>query len=197
MRLVLVPATLLWGAVLLFHAAAAAPATPSPSGGAQNLGDWSVHCVAGSLPPCEMFQRVQDNAGKRLLNIAIAYEPRQDRYVIQLITPLGVSFARGVRITSSALSVQTLPYQRCDGAGCYVTGAIERGALDSLGRSDPKAKVTIAPLDGRDTDLPLSLRGFSDARTAMENLARKNVAAAASAKPPAPAPGRQMPAATH
>lgn len=184
--------------VILLHSAqaapAAAPANPQPSNAAQSFGDWGVRCTANAAPPCEMFQLVQNRAGNRILSIAIAYEPRQDRYAIQLTTPLGVTLAKGVRLSASALTVQPLPYRRCDGTGCYVDGAIERGALDSLGRSDPKAKVTIA-LNGRDTDLPISLRGFSDARTAMENMAREKLTATdpAPAKPPGPVSAQPKP----
>jgi invasion protein IalB len=56
-----------------------------------------------------------------------------------------------------------------------VEGAIETGALDSLERGAPQAKVTIASLDGRDVALPFSLRGFADARSAMVRLARARV----------------------
>ena len=166
-------AALLWGAILL-PTAHAAPA-PAP---AQSFGDWGVRCVPGSAPPCEMFQIVQDKSGRRLLGIAIEYLPRQDSYAIQLTTPLGVSFAAGARIAASALTVRRLPFRHCDKDGCYIEGAIERGALDSLGKSQPKAKVTITMQGGRAVDLPLSLNGFADARPAMEKLAREEKQAA-------------------
>jgi invasion protein IalB len=155
--------------------AAAAPAQPPPE--PQTFQDWNVRCVAGSLPPCEMLQTVQDKAGKRLLRLSVVYLPRRDSYIIRLVTPLGISIARGVRITASSFSSQAIPFLRCDGAGCYVEGAIETGALDSLERGAPQAKVTIASLDGRDIALPFSLRGFADARGAMVRLARAQVTA--------------------
>jgi invasion protein IalB len=169
----------------LSQAAAAAPLPAQSPPDAQPFQDWNVRCVAGSLPPCEMLQTVQDKAGKRLLRLAIAYLPRRDRYTIRLVTPLGISLAKGVRITASSFSSQPIPFLRCDGAGCYVEGAIETGALDSLGRGAPQAKVTIAALNGRDIALPFSLRGFADARSAMESLARARVAVTPPAEPPA------------
>jgi invasion protein IalB len=68
-----------------------------------------------------------------------------------------------------------MPYLRCDSAGCYVQGAIQIGALDALGASRPEAKLSMASVDGRAVEMPLSLRGFSDARAAMESLAREKL----------------------
>lgn len=76
-----------------------------------------------------------------------------------------------------------MPYRRCDNAGCYVQGAIQSGALAALGASRPEAKLALASADGRSLELPLSLRGFSDARAAMESLAQEKLAPA---KPAAP-----------
>jgi len=169
---------------LLAHLPQAGAATPPPAPKApavtdtQTFQDWSVHCVAQALPPCEMLQVSQDKAGKLVTRFAIAYLPRQDRYALQLTVPLGVSLAKGVRITASDYAAQALPYVRCDNSGCYVEGAIEQGALDKLGHSAAQARLTIASVDGREINLPLSLRGFSDARSAMDRLAREKMAAA-------------------
>jgi invasion protein IalB len=149
----------------------------------KNFGDWTVHCVPGALPPCEMFQMTRNSANKRVTSIAIAFLPRQERYALQISTPLGVSFAKGVKIAASGFASQAMPYLRCDGAGCYVQGAIQGGALDALGASRPDARLSMASVDGRAVELPLSLRGFSDARAAMESLAREELAPA---KPVAP-----------
>jgi invasion protein IalB len=169
------PAAVLALLVHLPQAAAAAPLPAQSPPEPQTFQDWNVRCVAGSLPPCEMLQTVQDKAGKRLLRLGVAYLPRRDSYIIRLVTPLGISIAKGARITASSFSSQAIPFLRCDGAGCYVEGAIETGALDSLDRGAAQAKVTIASLDGRDIALPFSLRGFADARSAMVRLARARV----------------------
>ncbi len=132
-----------------------------------------------------MLQVAQNKDGKRVTSIVIAYLPRRDQYVLQLSTPLGVAFAKGVRISASGFNSQPLPYQRCDGNGCYVQGAIQSGALDALGRSTPQAKIIIAAVGGREIGLLLSLRGFTAARSAMESRAREKAAATppAAAKP--------------
>jgi invasion protein IalB len=148
----------------------------------QSFDDWGVRCFAGILPPCEMFQVTQNKAGKRLTSIAIAYLPRRGSYAIQLTVPLGISFAKGVRLTASSYASQAMPYLRCDRTGCYAQGAIEQGALDRLGRGEARAKLTVGSMAGRDIDIPFSLRGFSNAREAMEKLAREKFAALAPAK---------------
>ena len=149
----------------------------------KNFGDWTLHCVPGALPPCEMFQTTRNKANRRVTSIAIAFLPRQERYALQISTPLGVSFAKGVKIAASGFTSQAMPYLRCDSAGCYVQGAIQSGALDALGASRPEAKLSMVFVDGRSVELPLSLRGFSDARTAMESLAREKLAQAKPASP--------------
>lgn len=150
----------------------------------KTFGDWTVHCVPGALPPCEMFQITRNKRNRRVTGVAIAFLPRQGGYALQVSTPLGVSFVRGLKITASGFASQAMPYLRCDAAGCYVQGAIESGALDALGASRADAKLSMTSLDGRSADLPLSLRGFADARTAMETLARAKLAPAKPAAPP-------------
>jgi hypothetical protein len=49
--------------------------------------------------------------------------------------------------------------------------------LDALDQSDPRAKLVVGSLRGRDVEIPLSLRGFAEARTAMENLALEKTSA--------------------
>ncbi len=186
----------LFGLALLTGPVAAqtAPIPNAPAAGdSQTFEDWGVHCVSGAAPPCEMFQFARNQAGRNLMSIAIAFLPRQDSYAVQLILPLGVSFAKGAKISAGSWASGTLPYQRCDAAGCYVGGAIESGALDALAHGGPKGKVTIASAgDGKALDIPLSLNGFSAARAAMENLAReKTTAAPKPAAPAKPVPGRR------
>jgi len=174
----------LYGLVAVSSLAWAA-AAQTPDAGKQpavtdtrTFGDWGVRCFAGRLPPCEMFQASRNKAGARVMEFVIAYLPRRDSHALRLTLPLGVSFAKGVRISASGYRSQAMPYLRCDRAGCYVRGAIARGALDALGHSNPRAGLAAGSPDGRDVEMPLSLRGFIEARGAMEKLAREKSAAA-------------------
>jgi len=153
----------------------AAPAGPAPTD-VKRFGDWTVRCIPGARPPCEMIQ-VAAKDGRRVMNVAVAYLPRVDRHALQITMPLGLSLGQGVKITASKFTSQAMPFQRCDGTGCAVQGNIEKGALDSLAESEPDARLDAAAVNGKAVSLPLSLRGFADARAAMEELARQKVGA--------------------
>lgn len=147
----------------------------------KSFGDWSVRCFPGALPPCEMQQASQARGGRRLMSISIAFLPRRDRYALRISTPLGIAVAKGVKIAASGYAAQAVPFHNCDRGGCYARGMIEKGALDALGRSSPKANLAVTALDGRVVQLAFSLRGFAPALAAMEDLARHKVAAAVDA----------------
>lgn len=155
--------------------APAAPTGPAPTD-VKQYGDWTVRCIPGGRPPCEMIQIARNKQGRRVSSVALAYLPRVDRHALRIDMPLGVSLSQGVKITASKFAAQPMPFARCDGAGCVAQGNVETGALDSLAGSDPDAKLEAAAVNGQAVTLPLSLRGFADARAAMETLAKQKVA---------------------
>ena len=163
------------------------------------IGDWDVHCRSGAVPPCEMLQVAQSSAGKRVMGIAFAYLPKQNKYLMQITLPLGVSFAKGVKLVASAYTSPAMPYLRCDRAGCYVEGFVDSGAISGLSNSTPQAKMIVASYDDHVISLPLSLNGFSQALTAMSGLARDKMGASSPAPAatapttPAPAPAAATP----
>ncbi len=142
------------------------------------IGDWGVHCFTVASPsPCEMQQTAtQNKTRQRVLGVSIAYAPLNGRYVFQVAVPLGVSLAKGVKILATGYNGAAMAYRRCDPAGCYVEGLIDGKSIDALAAASGPAKVEIASADGRTLDLPLSLRGFADARKDMEDLARQKAA---------------------
>ena len=60
------------------------------------------------------------NSQQRVLGVSIAYVPGNDRHVVQIAVPLGVSIAKGAVIKTDCLYLATLPFRRCDRGGCYV-----------------------------------------------------------------------------
>jgi invasion protein IalB len=170
---------ILGGTIATFSLILSAPAQTAPAEkpaattDTQTFGDWGVRCFAGRLPPCEMFQTARSKTGAVEAEFIVVYLPRRDSHMLQLTLPLGVSFAKGVKLLASGYTSQAMPYLRCDNAGCHVQGAVARGALDALDQSDPRAKLVVGSLRGRDVEIPLSLRGFAAARAAMEKLARE------------------------
>jgi invasion protein IalB len=159
-------------------ASAAAPAAAAPATEAKVIGDWGVHCFTGtSVSPCEMQQTaMQNNTGRRVLGMSLAYAPQNGRYIFQIAVPLGVSIAKGVKIVGAGYTNGVMAYRRCDAAGCYVEGIMDTRAVDMLAAISGPAKVEIASADGHAIDLPFSLRGFTEARKNMEDLARAKAA---------------------
>jgi invasion protein IalB len=171
-------------ALLILGVLGAAPVcaqTRNPQAAPQTrlIGDWGVRCYpAASLTPCEMQEMAtQKKTGKRVMSTSIAFAPAQNRYILQLMVPLGVSLAKGARIVANGYSGAPMAFRRCDRAGCYVEGLIDVKTLDALGAVTGAGKVEIASPTGQSIDLPFSLRGFADARKAMTDLARKKAAA--------------------
>lgn len=195
MRIALVPAALAAGCFLSAAAVAqtAEPKAQTPAD-TQTFEDWTVRCVSNATPPCQMIQQAQNKAGKRVSALVIVYLPHQNSYALELVTPLGVSFAKGATLSAGNWVSKALPFRRCDAAGCFVQAPIESSALDALGRGPAQGKITLTvAATGKDLALPLSLKGFAAARSAMESQTRAKESAAA-AKPAAPAAPKQAPA---
>jgi invasion protein IalB len=157
-----------------------AQAQTPPAAAPKVTGDWGVHCFAAASPsPCEMQQTAtQNKTGNRVLGVSIAFVPHEGRYIFQIAVPLGVSIAKGVKIAAPGYAAPAMAYRRCDNGGCYVEGMFDGKSIDALAAASGPAKIEIASADGRTIDLPFSLRGFSDARKAMEDLAREKAAPA-------------------
>jgi invasion protein IalB len=142
---------------------------------AKMFGDWAVRCYASAnVSPCEMQELVtQNKTGERVMSTSIAYAPAQNRYVLQLTVPLGVSLAKGARIVAQGYNGAPMAFRRCDRGGCYVEGLIDTKTLDALAAASGPGKIEITSPDGRTIDLPFSLNGFVEARRTMTDLARE------------------------
>lgn len=182
------PRSILVVLMALLPVSAMAQVQPPKPSEDKHIGDWNVLCYPVSSPsPCEMVEvATQAKTGARVMRVSIAFAPSQNRYILQVALPLGVALPKGVRIVASAYNAPAMAYRRCDRGGCYVEGFVQSKALDALGASGPAAKIQVAAAGGNGIDLPFSLKGFADARKAMEDLARQNAASAAPAKPANP-----------
>jgi invasion protein IalB len=175
---------------------AAAPAAPAPQGRPEvkPFDDWVVRCFPIASPsPCDIYQELNDQrTQQRVLSFSIAYVPSLDRHGIQITVPLEVSIPRGLVIETDSFKSQPMKYRMCDRTGCFVQMPIENGAINSIAKSGPDAKVRIFADSGKSYELKFSLKGFSAAHDSMVEQARakaKNVPVQpATAAPAAPAP---------
>jgi len=165
-------------------AAAATPSdatSPAPAQTSEptieNFGDWHVRCFpVKSASPCEaIYLAVQKQTRQRVVGFTVVYAPSQDRYVMQIAVPLGVSISDGLVIATGSFTTEKLPLRRCDEGGCYVETAINTKMIDALkGASASEARIAVVWADGKKAQLPLSLKGFGDAVAEMVKQAREH-----------------------
>jgi len=191
---VLVGATLLSTAALAQAPAASTP-TPQASGSgavtdSKQVGDWTVRCFAVTSPsPCDMYQELQDqNSHQRVLSVSIAYVPSNDQHVMQIAVPLGVAIQKGVVIKTDSYASPSLPFRRCDQAGCYVEMLLGADQIAGFVKSGPQASVNIVADDNKSYALRFSLNGFAGAHDAMAALAKEKASGTAPGAPAASAP---------
>lgn len=181
------PSMLLATAALFALLTAPAPAqTANPTAGpnqrleaneTQHVGDWLVRCFPVKVPaPCDMIYILAvKKTDQMLLSLRFAYAPVQDKNLFQIGVPLGVSFAKGVVISSDSGVSSPLPFVRCDRTGCFVESAMDNASLDTLASAPGGAKVRFFAYTGQNFSLPFPLSGFVKARESMIELARSHV----------------------
>jgi invasion protein IalB len=151
------------------------------------VGDWTVRCFSvTSASPCDMYQESQEtNSHQRVLGFSLAYVPKDDKHVVDIAVPLGVSIAAGAIIKTDNYTSPRLGFHHCDQAGCYVEGVMPNDMVASIAKSGPEATVNIVADDGKAFAVKLSLNGFASAHDSMAALAKtkaKDVPAPAAAE---------------
>jgi invasion protein IalB len=179
------------GLISIAAAAAPAPGAPLAPSETKTFGDWTVRCYPISSPsPCDMYELLANKqTNQRVMSLSIAYMPAGDKHVIQIAVPLGIYIPKGLVIESDVYTSPTLPYRRCDRAGCYVERLFENRSVSALATATGVVKVKLVADGGKVFEIPFSLKGYSAAHGAMVDLARKKVAPATPPTAPAtPAP---------
>jgi len=151
----------------------------------KNVGDWLVRCFPVKSPtPCDMLYILAvKRTGQVMLSMRIAYAPADDKHIILIGVPLGVSFAKGLVVTTDNGATPALQFQRCDRQGCYVQSVLDSASMDTLARSTAaNTKVSFAAYTGRAITLPFPLNGFAEARQTLDQLAKGRATAVAEKK---------------
>ncbi|HVZ27897.1 MAG TPA: invasion associated locus B family protein [Rhizomicrobium sp.] len=138
------------------------------------IGDWTVRCFSvASVSPCDMYQESQEtNSHRRVLGFSLAYVPKDDKHVVDIAVPLGISIPAGLIIKTDGYTSPRLGYHHCDQAGCYIEGVMPNDMVASIAKSGPEATVNIQSDDGKAFNIKLSLNGFASAHDAMSALAK-------------------------
>jgi invasion protein IalB len=150
----------------------------------KEIGDWTVRCFPVKSPtPCHMLElRVAKKTGQRILGVLLAYAPSNNATLMQISVPLGVSLQNGLIINSDTWKSPPIKFRRCDQGGCYVESAIGDDVVGQLAKATT-AKMQIVSVDGKRFDLAFSLKGFTEARNAMVELAKQKAPKGAEAAP--------------
>lgn len=151
----------------------------------KHVGDWLIRCFpVKSITPCDMIYILEvKRTGQMMLSMRMAYAPSQDKELLMIGVPLGVSFARGLVVATDTGATSPMPYQHCDRTGCYVSSVMENNAIETIEHSAAdKTKVTFAAMNGKSFSLPFPLNGFAEARQTMMQLAKGHASAAAPEK---------------
>ena len=171
---------LLGGRALAQQAASDSAAQPPQANETQHVGDWLVRCFPVKVPaPCDMIYILAvKKTNQMLLSLRFAYAPAQDRNLFQMGVPLGVSFAKGLVISSDTGVSSPLPFVHCDRSGCFVESIMDNASMDTLANAPGGAKVRFFSYTGQKFALAFPLNGFVKARESMVQLARAHVQSA-------------------
>lgn len=153
------------------------PQQPLTANETQHVGDWLVRCFPVKAPaPCDMLYILAvKKTGQMLLSLRFAYAPAQDKNLFQIGVPLGVSFAKGLVISSDAGASSPLPFVHCDRTGCFVESTMDNASMDTLTSAPGGAKVRFVMFGGQSVAMPFPMNGFTQARQSMVGLAKSHV----------------------
>jgi len=150
----------------------------------KNFSGWDVRCFPVSTPaPCDVWEAIAFKKGGQLaVSVSAVYVPSQDRYLMQLIVPLGVDFSKGAKLVAGSFTSEMIPFHHCDRVGCYFGVGNANQVVDAI-RSQGSFKVRIAQFRGKSADLDVPTKGFSEANAMMVELAKQKAGKPASAAP--------------
>lgn len=157
----------------LAPAATAPPAAPAPSTTAAKKGppprqfqDWVVICPepgADGKAICQAAQKVTiKESGKQLMQVVVGFPAGDDKAIAVFFLPLGMLLPQGAKLVIGDVEIGRLAVQRCEPGGCIAPLQLTDEVLSKL-NSSPAGKIVVTNAEGKNIDIPLSLKGFSAA----------------------------------
>ncbi|MGB3406177.1 MAG: invasion associated locus B family protein [Jannaschia sp.] len=130
-------------------------------------GDWEIRCLEapeGQEDPCQMFQRMSDQAGNPTADINIFDLPDGGEIVAgaTVLTPLQTLLTAQVTVSVDGGSPRRYPFSFCDAGGCYARMGFTADDISRF-RRGAAATVIVVPAQAPDqqAQLTLSLSGFT------------------------------------
>ena len=129
--------------------------------------DWEIQCVkteTGEDEPCQMYQLLQNEAGKPLAEVSLFKLPQGGQAVAgaTVIVPLETALQAQLRIAVDGAQSKRYPYSLCNQIGCFARIGLTNSDLNGFKRG-AKAVVTVVPFVAQDQQIQLemSLNGFT------------------------------------
>lgn len=140
----------------------------------KTFGGWDVRCYPVASPaPCDIWEAIAFKKSNRLAaSVSVVFVPSRNEYLMQFIVPLEVDLAKGVKIMAGNFTSPTLPFHHCDRIGCFVGVAGGNAIVEAL-KNQSTMKIHVSFFRGKPVDIGVPLKGFSEARAEMAELAKQ------------------------
>lgn len=140
------------------------------------FGDWQRECL--SIPgnegqvPCQITQFLREEPdGQPVGKVSIGKLPTGGEAVAgsMIIVPLGVLLTQQMTIGVDSAAPKRYPYRFCDPNGCVAQIGYTAAEIEAF-KAGAEATLTVVPTAAPDqkVELPLSLKGFTDAWNSLE-----------------------------
>lgn len=155
----------------------------------KTFGGWDVRCYPVASPaPCDVWEAIAFKKSNRLAaSVSVVYVPSRDEYLMQFIVPLEVDLAKGTKILAGNFTSPALPFHHCDRIGCFVGVAGGNAIVEAL-KNQSTMKIRVTFFRGKSVDIGVPLKGFSEARAEMVELAKQKATSATQAPPTSTTP---------
>jgi invasion protein IalB len=164
-------------------AAAVAAASIEPAAGKtdapRDFNDWRLVCetpAKGGKKQCEVFQRMlwgkEKGTALTTLVHTVKNKEKKDVTMIRVVTPLGTLLTPGMAIKIDDGKQIKVPYLQCLPGGCLVDMVFDQEMMDKM-KKGKTMFVAYRAGNGKDAQLPVSLKGFGPALDAMAQAQTK------------------------
>ena len=155
----------------------------------KTFGGWDVRCYPVASPaPCDIWEAIAFKKSNQLAaSVSVVYVPSRNEYLMQFVVPLGVDLSKGTKIVAGNFTSPSLPFHHCDRIGCFVGVAGGNAIVDAL-KNQSTMKIRLTFFRGKSIDIGVPLKGFSDARAQMAELAKQKATTAPQTPPTSTTP---------
>jgi len=133
--------------------------------------DWRLICPSDKEEKavCGLASDIVDpRTGTKLVQVTMGTQPNKTNEEMVVSVPLTVLLPPGLGLQIGN-DTKTYPYVTCIATGCVTMITMDDKLLDSFNSASSVALVVTAQ-NGRSVNLPMSVKGYNDARKALNNI---------------------------